>query len=416
MKRALAHSLVGSAIGALVLGSAAVVGIAAPAAAAPDGTVVGGPISGDQVWTKDAGPYRVTSTVDIAAGASLTVEPGTTIELVQPTFGYGTVFRVGGMLDIDGDVSAPVRLLAPGENGSNTLVEPTNGTTTGVVRIEALEALGEQPVGIVGSDSSANALTSLTVSDSRIRTSQIQLDNATTQVELRRNVILAAPNRGTAQLRIRNPSVDRVLITDNRLRNTELACSGTGRLAAPANTFERAINSYEPYQSARVLSSDDCVLSIPDSYWEADDAELGNRIGGVGRVLYTPTAAAPSADTPTAMPAPHRQNQSLDQFNRPYLDVTPGSDGGLEAKIVAYATNRETNQVEQTVEVDARRWPRPATERLVFDDLTVGGLYQLSSYLENERGQTSTVSSESFVVKVMPPTTTAPRYTRSQSS
>ncbi|MBC9733758.1 fibronectin type III domain-containing protein [Nocardioides marmotae] len=359
---------------------------------------MGGAISGDEVWTKDEGPYRVTSTVTIPSGASLTVEPGTTIELVQPNLDYGTVFRVGGVLDIDGDTSDPVRLLAPGQNGSNTLAEPTNGTTTGVVQIDALQALSDRALDVNASPAPGTALASLSISDSRLRVRQVTLDNRVTGLSLQRNVLAPSASGGTVQLDILNPSLDRAVISDNRLRSTQLSCSGSGRLTASGNTFERGLFPYS-YDTTRVQSNDDCVLDVTNSFWEADDTELGNRIGGVGRVLYTPSASAPSPATPAFTPSTHRQYQSFDQFNRAYLDVTPTSDGGLPTKIVAFATNRETMQVEQTLEVDARRWPRQMTERLVFDELTPTSLYTLSGYLENDLGRSATLSSESFVVR-----------------
>ena len=83
-----------------------------------DGTVqtVGGAIAADTTWTAAAGPYSVTSNLTVAGGATLTLQPGTTVYL-----GSGVNFTIanGGRLLAEGTAGAPIRFtVAPGSGVS----------------------------------------------------------------------------------------------------------------------------------------------------------------------------------------------------------------------------------------------------------------------------------------------------------
>ena len=57
-------------------------------------TFVDTDVTSDTVWTADEGPYRVTADIAVAEGATLTIEPGTTVEFVD-----GASLQVRGRLE-----------------------------------------------------------------------------------------------------------------------------------------------------------------------------------------------------------------------------------------------------------------------------------------------------------------------------
>jgi len=79
---------------------------AAPASAAPpDVTFVESSIETDTTWTPADGPYRITRSVEIEPGATLTVEPGTDVQLAE-----GVTLTVSGSLRADGTAARPVTI------------------------------------------------------------------------------------------------------------------------------------------------------------------------------------------------------------------------------------------------------------------------------------------------------------------
>jgi len=73
-------------------------------------THVGGTLAGDATWTKAGSPYLLDSTVVVPAGATLTVEPGATVE---PDDGWcpdvHTGIQTNGQLVASGTAAAPIR-------------------------------------------------------------------------------------------------------------------------------------------------------------------------------------------------------------------------------------------------------------------------------------------------------------------
>lgn len=93
-------------LGAFALTAAlagAAVTTALPALAA-DGTTVGGVMSADTVWTPEGSPYRVTSTVQIPNGVTLTIQPGVSVVGA----GAADLFQMHGNLVAEGTDAARI--------------------------------------------------------------------------------------------------------------------------------------------------------------------------------------------------------------------------------------------------------------------------------------------------------------------
>lgn len=77
---------------------------------------VSGSVRQDTTWLAAEGPYQVTSDLTVAAGVTLTIEPGTTVYLGN---GVNLTVANGGRLLAEGRENAPIRFTrAPGSGGS----------------------------------------------------------------------------------------------------------------------------------------------------------------------------------------------------------------------------------------------------------------------------------------------------------
>lgn len=359
-----------------------------PAGSPPpvDGRSLGGTLTKDTTLTAADGPYAFGSTLEVPAGVTLTIEPGTTL-LSQATpccSPVSVLIRAAGTVvvgAVDGD---PVVVDTSASNyGTPTLFAAIERSSTADFDIHGLRTVSNNPLW-GGGTAAAFAMAGSTISG------YTAFDNTQSDLTFDRNVF----NGG--YLEIIGPWEGHASITRNRFRASSLRCDGRGSLAAAGNTFERGL---QWHSGSSVSSSGDCRLDVSGNHWETTDDLLSNRIQGAARVVWRPTASAPETGTPVIAPAQHSQSYSTDSFGRVFLDVQTGSDGGAAASVTAYATERESGDdvIVEKHELPAASRTSSTSERFAFTKLEPGKLYALHSYVENEQGETDVQQTESFL-------------------
>lgn len=83
---------------------------------APGGTTTGGNVAANTTWTRAGSPWRVTSSVTVATGATLVVEPGVTVQLAS---GVNLAVNNGGRLLAEGTAIDPVSFVKEPTASSN---------------------------------------------------------------------------------------------------------------------------------------------------------------------------------------------------------------------------------------------------------------------------------------------------------
>lgn len=367
---------------ALAMGLASVAVVVAPAIAAPTTTPVSGTITGDVVWAAADSPFEITGEVTVAADATLTIEAGVTVTRADVWNAPG--IAIDGALVALGTEESPVRWTG---GGGTALVR---SITDHVGSVDLRHVVSDLPV-LVGKfvgpyESSAAQFSDFSLTDSHL-VSEVKVDGTGSSITVQRTSL-------ARDLRIVDPTRTDTEITDNRLRGASLTCAGNGRLDLRRNTFERAINSWA---GSRVRSEGDCVIDASGNHWEAPAAEIVNRLDGRDRIVVDSPSDHPSLSTPVLPPAPHQHTRSTDEQGRTVLRVDLASDGGNAATVKAWATNRESDEVEQVLEVPTGDPMSSASTILRFTQLSPGSLYRLSSSVENSVGSSTTLETDSFL-------------------
>lgn len=102
-------------------------------------TPVSGTISTNTIWTVDASPYHVVGDFSVAAGATLTIEPGTVVKFAD-NYVYATYFLVNGTLNAQGTSGSPITFttvrddsVGGDSNGDGSATTPAAGLWVGIV-------------------------------------------------------------------------------------------------------------------------------------------------------------------------------------------------------------------------------------------------------------------------------------------
>jgi hypothetical protein len=296
----------------------------AGAATAQADTIVKGTLAGNQTWTPAGSPYVVTADATVAAGGTLTVEPGTTIELDE-----SVVLTVAGDLDAQGTAPLPVvfrdhggrywrgrtaqlKLRQPATLDHVVVDRLNNVSSTAAldVRHSAFRFQSELTLG----DADGTVPTGgVTIASSSFYRSAVSLRD----VPASRTVAISGNRMGQSGISSQHAMDGTVVITGN-------AVDGIGLQGWGAGTFDirhNRVASYEccglsgtiTFRDNNLVTSEqptiwtafDAVDDVSGNWWgTTDDATIASRIHTVtGSTIYSPflTAADPVA---TALDAP----------------------------------------------------------------------------------------------------------------
>lgn len=269
------------------------------------GTAVAGTISNSVAWTAAGSPYRLSDKVQIAAGATLTLEPGASI------VGGGNTLEVAGRFNAIGTAERPAVL-------NNVIVAPATTTAADpyVIDIEHAQVFG----GAVLPTPASTTYGSLTLRDSylvNVAADHIYVRTPVANASIERNVfiesggILVGTEPGSANVSIKNnvfwrPAVlhtGETYATDSLI--TVFAVT-PGTTTVSGNSILEVENLYYGLW----LTTNATVNAAGNYFGPLDDLRIGFLLradqtpNGRGTITVTPWLTEPAAETPAAPVAP----------------------------------------------------------------------------------------------------------------
>jgi hypothetical protein len=259
-------------------------------------TNVGGIINTDTTWSLANSPYILTNDVQLAYGATLTIEPNVVIS------GNGLSIKVWGILDANGDAESRVVFnnvhIKPGTNGSST--------TPYLISVKFSEING----GSIYANTGNATYGSLVLQDSILKDiyKYISLWYPTSDCYIERNVfdkaggISVGVNNGV-KVYIRN-NVFYQQSTDYAVENW--ANYGSSKVIAEYNSF------LSNDRIALRLEVDGTNITAINNYWNTTNTSIidsmiydrNDDLAVKGYIVYVPILTEPDPNTPVFVPEP----------------------------------------------------------------------------------------------------------------
>lgn len=372
------------------------IGSAVSPAAAGEPVDVGGPLTADTTWTAAGGPYRVTSSVSVPAGITLTIEPGAVVRRGDTYASNRSMFEVAGTLVARGTAEQPITLEAPASSDSLFGGPPktTVSTATGVIDVAHARLRVSQLLHYHSPTSSlmsTGAFAHFALTDTVVESTSNSISLAQVRsVALVRDAISLGSSSLVWRLEV-NPANGPVTLHHNRLRSLMLTCVGTGTVVVRDTTFERmSSDSFD--DGSGVRTNPGCGVDARGNYWETT-GDLESRIidgvdtEGLPLVDTAGRLTAPASGTPTLRPGwftSYLQIRAYDTGVTSWWASAP--DGGLPVTYTVEALPEGVWEAERTIET--------SNPYVVFRYLDTSERYRIRVTARNAAGAGQSITSE----------------------